>query len=213
MPVVTHHRALILPSSPPTSPRGVKPLDVTVTAPADLFPVHHHHHHHPLLVPYELVNGCTEEDCVIESDNALLTNAVRKHFLLHFGHRDSHAMLHDYAPDAVLVHVLNGTRSSFHGHSSIRNFIHDMLQQHPTINSSFSLRNIRIMDMGSSYRQGDVVRPDAHPTLFHRMGTSFTLTVTAKLSSTSGLVTCNTWRRRGTLRMNKKKRRRQQQQN
>jgi SnoaL-like domain len=155
MPVVTHHRALILPSSPPASPRGIKPPQqdqqagqgiLDVTAPAADFPVHPHHHH-PLLVPYELVNGCTEQDCVIESDNALLTNAVRKHFLLHFGHRDSHAMLHDYAPDAVLVHVLNGTRSSFHGHSSIRNFIHDMLQQHPTINSTFSLRNIHIMDM------------------------------------------------------------------
>lgn len=96
------------------------------------------------LVPIELMNGCTEEHCVIESDNHLLTNKIRRHFLEHFGHRNLEAIVSEYAPDAVMVKVTNGERTSFHGREHIREAYSDIFELHPTVTSCFSLRRIAV---------------------------------------------------------------------
>ncbi|KAG7344621.1 SnoaL-like domain containing protein [Nitzschia inconspicua] len=139
MPVVSHHRALILPLSPPTSPVGRR-QGLENDVPSKLL------FESSLMVPYELANGCTEKDCIITSDNAHLTNAIRKHFMLHFGHRDLHALLDEYHPHAVWVHQINDVRTSFHGHDPIRTAWQHFLQQHPTTNSTFELQEIHIFN-------------------------------------------------------------------
>jgi len=98
------------------------------------------------LVPIELKNGCSEEDCSIDSDDPVLTNALRRHFLEHFGHRDLDGMVADYAEDAVLVHVVNGVRKSYHGHEQIREALVHTFEQHPSVNSTFRLEQIVIRD-------------------------------------------------------------------
>jgi hypothetical protein len=98
------------------------------------------------LVPIELENGCSEEGCSIESDNHVLTNALRRHFLEHFGHRDLDGIVGDYAEDAVLVHVINGERKSYHGRGQIREAHVATFKQHPTVNSTFRLERILIQD-------------------------------------------------------------------
>ena len=98
------------------------------------------------LVPIELVNGCSEEDCSIESDDHILTNVLRRHFLEHFGHRNLDSIVADYAEDAVLVHSINGERKSYHGHGQIREAFVETFKQHPTVNSIFRLEEIVIRD-------------------------------------------------------------------
>lgn len=119
---------LSLPSSPPQAKRALALLPALG------------------LVPIELENGCSEEGCSIESDDHILTNAVRRHFLEHFGHRDLEAVVADYAEDAVLVHVINGERKSYHGHEQIRDAFLEIFKLHPTVNSSFLLEAIVIRD-------------------------------------------------------------------
>ena len=99
-----------------------------------------------LMVPIELMNGCTEEGCSIESDDPRLTNAVRRHFLEHFGHRDLDGIVADYTDDAIMVNVVNGERHSFHGKDEIRTAFQDIFEQHPTVNSTFQLKHIIIHD-------------------------------------------------------------------
>jgi ketosteroid isomerase-like protein len=98
------------------------------------------------LVPIELVNGCNEEGCSIESDNHFLTNALRRHYLEHFGHRNLDNIVTDYAEDAVLVHLINGERKSYHGHGQIREAFIETFKQHPTVDSTFRLESIVIRD-------------------------------------------------------------------
>ena len=124
MPVTT----LSLPSSPPTSKRT---LDIA---------------HAAGLMPIELENGCTEEDCSIESDDAHLTNLVRKHFLQHFGHRELDGIVSDYAENAVLVSVVNGERKSYRGKEEIREAFKEAFKMHPTVNSTFHMKHIVIHD-------------------------------------------------------------------
>ena len=96
------------------------------------------------LIPIELCNGCSEEGCSIESDDTHLTNAVRRHFLEYFGHRNLEGMVSSYAKDAVLVHVVNGERKSFHGRDEIRKAFEEIFKLHPTVNSTFELKHIVI---------------------------------------------------------------------
>ena len=98
------------------------------------------------LVPIELVNGCSEEDCSIESDNHILTNALRRHSLEHFGHRNLDGIVGDYAEDAVLVHLIDGERKSFRGHGQIREAFVETFKEHPTVDSAFLLEEIVIQD-------------------------------------------------------------------
>lgn len=121
--------ALTIPVSPPASPRPkIKLLDPE----------------HIGLLPIELMNGCSEVGCSIESDNPILTNVVRKHFLEHFGHRDLDAMVEDYAANAIVVNVINGERKSYHGKEEIRECLKEIFALHPTVNSAFNLKHIVI---------------------------------------------------------------------
>jgi hypothetical protein len=189
MPIVTHHRALVLPSSPPTSPVGgrtnsnIQETTVVAATPVPALTddaptrLHHHRHHHLLLVPFEIKNGCSEEGLVVESDNIAITNAIRKHYLVHFGHRDLEALVQEYQPNAVMVHqhnlVLPTTadatttaasaeqpqkqqqhRSSFHGQDQIRSAFRDIFEMHPTVDSTFQLKEIVVHNNGRTARVG-----------------------------------------------------------
>jgi len=133
MPLVTPN-ALTIPSSPPTSPsiasagrkKGIPDRNTSSS----------------LMIPIELKNGCSEEGCLIESDDVMITNAVRKHFLLHFGHRDLDAIVSDYADDCVMINVVNGDRRSYHGLEEIRKAFAEIFHLHPTVNSTFHLKQI-----------------------------------------------------------------------
>lgn len=98
------------------------------------------------LQPIELVNGCNEEGIAIDSDDIHLTNLVRMHFLYHFGHRDLEGIVSDYSEHAVMVNVVNGERKSYHGLEEIRGAFQEVFKQHPTVNSSFHLKDITIHD-------------------------------------------------------------------
>jgi ketosteroid isomerase-like protein len=116
-----------------------------------------------LLVPFELKNGCSEEGLHVESDNFALTNTIRKHYLVHFGHRDLEALVQEYHPQAVIVHKHNLVfpaeqqqqqqhRSSFHGHDQIRSAFRDIFEIHPTVNSTFHLKEIVVTNNGRTAR-------------------------------------------------------------
>mmetsp|Transcript_107306 Transcript_107306/g.298407 ORF Transcript_107306/g.298407 Transcript_107306/m.298407 type:complete len:174 (-) Transcript_107306:180-701(-) len=98
------------------------------------------------LQPIELLNGCSEEGCSIESDDPHLTNLVRKHYLEHFGHRNLDGMVKDYADNAIMVNVINGERRSYHGHEEIKDSFREIFASHPTVNSTFHLKHIVIHD-------------------------------------------------------------------
>ena len=98
-----------------------------------------------LFVPIELENGCTEEGCQVDSDDPILTNTIRKHYLEHFGHRDLEAIVSDYAPTAYMVTVVNGERAKYHGQDEIRScFERVIFHQHPTTDSTFHLKHITV---------------------------------------------------------------------
>ena len=99
-----------------------------------------------LVIPIELENNCTEDGITIESDDIGLTNAIRKHFLEHFGHRDLNGIVSGYAEDAILIQVLNGKeRTKYHGHDQIRQYFRDVVfQMHPAGDSSFHLEHISV---------------------------------------------------------------------
>ena len=97
-----------------------------------------------LYFPIELENGCTEEGCTVDSDDPKLTNVIRKHYLEHFGHRDLDGMVSDYSTSAYLVTVINGERCKYRGRDEIRKSFVKVFQQHPTIDSTFHLRQITV---------------------------------------------------------------------
>jgi ketosteroid isomerase-like protein len=97
-------------------------------------------------MPIELENGCTEKDCSVDSDDPRLTNAVRRHFLEHFGHRDLDGMVSGYAENAIMVNVVNGERKSYRGHNEIREAFQGIFKLHPTVNSTFELKHIVVHD-------------------------------------------------------------------
>jgi ketosteroid isomerase-like protein len=111
------------------------------------------------LVPIELSNGCIEEGCSIESDDTKLTNAVRRHFLEHFGHRNLDGIAADYAENAIMVQVLNGERKSYHGRDEVRIAFQEIFKLHPTVDSTFHLKHIVVHD-----RNAMVVWSAATPT-------------------------------------------------
>eukprot|EP00957_Ditylum_brightwellii_P184705 14067812-Ditylum_brightwellii.AAC.1 len=96
------------------------------------------------LIPIELDNGCTEEGCSYESDNAHLTNVIRRHYLGHFGHRDIDGIVSDYADadTTVVIHVVNGERARFKGRNEIRKAFEDIFNLHPKTNSTFHLKHV-----------------------------------------------------------------------
>jgi hypothetical protein len=104
------------------------------------------HREHIGLQPIELMNGCSEEGCSIESDDSHLTNALRMHFLQHFGHRDLDGIVSDYAENAIMVNVVNGERKSYHGNKEIREAFKEFFALHPSVNSTFHLKHIVIHD-------------------------------------------------------------------
>jgi ketosteroid isomerase-like protein len=127
---------LSLPSSPP--PPSPKKHKSSYDDPLDL--------QHLGLMPIELCNGCSEKDCSIESDDNHLTNAVRRHFLEHFGHRDLEATIADYSETGIMVCVVNGQRKSYHGKSEIREACADLFKMIPAVSSTFSLQNLTVHD-------------------------------------------------------------------
>lgn len=98
------------------------------------------------LQPIELMNGCSENGCSIESDDPHLTNVVRKHYLEHFGHRDLEGMIKDYTDNAIMVNVINGERKSYHGLKEIEASFQEIFTSHPTVDSTFHLKHIVIHD-------------------------------------------------------------------
>jgi hypothetical protein len=96
------------------------------------------------MVPIELKNGCSESDLVIDSDDVTLTNVIRAHYLQHFGHRDLDGIVSQYCTGSpVLVHVVNGLdRKSYHGCEEIRAAFAEIFKLHPTVNSTFELKQI-----------------------------------------------------------------------
>ena len=154
MPVVASSRVctdLIIPSSPP------QPLRKGISVSSSEEDEHgddesSNNNKNLFLIPIELLNGCTEVNCTIESDNVHLTNLLRKYYLEHFGHRNLNAMVEDYTHDAILVAVINGQRTSYHGKDDIRtNFFQNVFfKLHPTINSTFELKHIEITSHNGS---------------------------------------------------------------
>jgi len=100
-----------------------------------------------LWVPIELANNCSEEGIHIESDDLSLTNAIRRHFLEHFGHRDLKGIVSDYANDAILiVHGQDKDKltTKYHGHDEIQSYFQQVFDIHPKGESSFLLKQIAI---------------------------------------------------------------------
>jgi hypothetical protein len=97
-------------------------------------------------VPIELENNCSEDGITIESDDVGLTNGIRKHYLEHFGHRDLAGIVSDYAPEAILLQVVNGKeRTKYHGHDELRQYFADQVfAKHPAGESSFRLEHITV---------------------------------------------------------------------
>lgn len=102
-------------------------------------------------LPIELENGCSEAGISIDSDDVALTNAIRKHFLEHFGHRDLNGIVSDYAPDAILIQVVNNLtgdgkeeRTKYHGHDEIRGYFQKVFELHPAGECSFQLEHITV---------------------------------------------------------------------
>ena len=162
---------LVVPSSPPGGSR--KHAISSPRSTVDDAPLLHPEHLG--LVPIELKNGCSEADCSIESDDPFLTNAVRRHFLEHFGHRDLDAIVKGYCEEAVVISVTNGVRKTYKGHDQIREHFVALFALHPTVDSSFSLRDITIHDK-SAMVVWDATTPTRHfpqscdTLLFHRDG-------------------------------------------
>jgi ketosteroid isomerase-like protein len=119
-----------------------------------------------LVLPIELANDCSEEGVTIESDDVLLTNMIRCHFLKHFGHRDLEGIISDYTSDAILIQVVNGQeRTKYHGHAEIRSYFADIFEEHPTGASSFHLEHV-----GVDKRHGMAVWTAKTPTLTIEQG-------------------------------------------
>jgi len=129
-----------------TAPGGSIP---TTGAPDDK----EHRLHHPEesrgLLPIELTNGCSEEGCHIDSDDANLTNAIHRHYLQHFGHRDLDGIVSDYADEgaAVMWNVVNGECKRYQGHEEIRTAFEEIFDLHPANGAStFHLRQVLVRD-------------------------------------------------------------------
>lgn len=99
-----------------------------------------------LVIPIALENDCSEQGITIDSDDVVLTNFIRKHFLEHFGHRDLAGITSDYAPDAILIQVVNGQeRTKYQGRATIGQYFRDvMFALHPVGESSFQLESITV---------------------------------------------------------------------
>jgi ketosteroid isomerase-like protein len=154
-----------------------------------------------LVLPLELVNDCSEEGVTIESDDVLLTNVIRQHFLKHFGHRDLNGIVSDYTPDAILIQVVNGQeRTKHHGHAEIRTYFADIFEAHPVGASSFHLEHV-----GVDKRHGMAVWKAKTPTLAIEQG-SDTLVFNAEGKIVKQFFTCQSHPRvdPGTSRMVRK---------
>ncbi|KAL3929657.1 MAG: hypothetical protein SGARI_004690, partial [Bacillariaceae sp.] len=101
-----------------------------------------------LLAPIELANNCSETGVKIDSDDILLTNAIRQHYLQHFGHRDMTGIMSLYAPNAIVIQckMMDGeeVRVKHHGHDEISNHFQEIFDLHAPVDSSFLLETIKI---------------------------------------------------------------------
>lgn len=119
-----------------------------------------------LAVPIELENNCSEDGVIIESDNVFLTNAIRRHFLEHFGHRDLKGIVNDYAEDAILMVQDNyGQRVKYHGQREIESYFERAFEVHPEGESSFQLERIKVEN-----RHAECVWSAKTPSLIMREG-------------------------------------------
>jgi hypothetical protein len=115
------------------------------------------------VMPIILINGCTENNCIVTSDNPFLTNRIRNHYLSRFGHRDLNGMMNDYCPkddsSTTIIHNVtsfdnhgnNGgvqethTKLKFHGHNEIRSYYEDLVFKiHDDPSCTFSLESITV---------------------------------------------------------------------
>jgi hypothetical protein len=96
------------------------------------------------MIPIELKNGCSETNCEIDSDDITLTNLVRIHYLQHFGHRDLDGICSMYSPASVMINVINNERRSYHSPTEIRTAFQEIFHLHPTVTSTFELKQILI---------------------------------------------------------------------
>ena len=113
------------------------------------------HDHGSSLIPLKYLDHYSEEGCSIESDDVHLTNAIRKHHLVHFGYRDIEGIISDYSvagaavvddhhhPVAMLVNIINGKRVQYVGIDEIRQAYVEIFSQHPiTDDCAFHLKHI-----------------------------------------------------------------------
>jgi hypothetical protein len=118
------------------------------------------------VMPIELINGCSENNCTVISDNPALTNRIRNHYLSRFGHRDLNGMMNDYCSKnkrmdtiTTIIHNVtsydnhgnNGgvqethTKLKFHGHDEIRSYYSDIVFKiHDDPSCTFSLESINV---------------------------------------------------------------------
>ena len=116
------------------------------------------------VMPIELLNGCSEINCTVISDNPALTNKIRKHYLSRFGHRDLNGMMNDYCSKkkidtTTIIHNVtsfdnrgnNGgiqethTKLKFHGCDEIRSYYSDIVFKiHDDPSCTFELESINV---------------------------------------------------------------------
>ena len=91
---------------------------------------------------------------MIDSDDIGLTNAIRLHYLQHFGHRDMKGILSGYARDAIVIQRKGGSdsvmenddeqRIKHHGHNEIGSLFAEIFGLHAPVDSSFKLQSIKV---------------------------------------------------------------------
>uniref|UniRef100_A0A7S3PKU2 SnoaL-like domain-containing protein n=1 Tax=Aplanochytrium stocchinoi TaxID=215587 RepID=A0A7S3PKU2_9STRA len=140
-----------------------------------------------------LKNGCSEEGCAVNSDSELMTDFVRKHYLLHFGHRNLEAILSDYDENAVIHSVVNGEYNCFRGSAEISQSFRNLFSLHVAGKSSFQLKQI-VVEAGTKQSMGiwtaqtpNLVFKQGHDTFqFNDQGKIISQMYVATVSPTEG---------------------------
>lgn len=92
----------------------------------------------------DLINGCSEEGCIVETDDAFLSDVIRKHFLLNFGHRRMDLMKSDYTEDAVMLQVIDGKQRMSRGIDQIASEFVAIFDLHTVGKSTFRLEHVMV---------------------------------------------------------------------
>lgn len=124
------------------------------------------------LEPIQMLNGCSEAKCQLHSNDTDLTNTIRHHYLVNFGHRLLDSMIDDYSPNAVLHHIVNGEYSCYKGKEEIRKAFQEIFDMHVVGSSTFNLEHV-IVDkeshMGMAVWSGSIpgkIFPQSNDTFY-----------------------------------------------